>query len=918
MVLEGDNPQGSVNSLRCQNEKIISSSGSKPNFEFGYLVRYGWPPNSATLASWRFDEGFSDKVTDDSPNSNDGTIYGATWTDGRFGNALKFDGVDDRVKLPNSVLNGLTDITSEFWVKTTDTVAGIVTGANSSNDNEYLIFWDSANEIELYIKGSRYTMPVIALTDDNWHHVAVVRAGSEVSVYVDGKFDGKWTGAPAEALSIEPDGLWLGCEQDSVGGGWETNQQFNGLIDEVRVYNRAVSPEEISAKYAEKSQIWVKVPSIPANGTATIYMHYGNPEATSASDAEAVFEFFDDFEGANLDTNKWALVDSSGWEVADGMLKGADTSGRIQPKVLFDKSTPMAVETRAMFKSEPGNGYQVLGTYKSSSDSAGILFHPGNEYYRNDSSWINWGSSVPSDTWFIIDQAITNGEVKFTTKREGDGYTYKQDVLTNSVDNEPITLGERYDDVLTGQGYEAYWDWISARQYTSPEPIIVVGEDTTPPAISQVEVRLVSGLSAIITWQTDEIASTQVKLGTASGNYTIEVSQPEYVLNHSITITGLERNTNYFFIVTSTDPSGNQTKSQEGIFTTATNLLLNGGGETETTLGWTVTSGNFTPQSQSPQPWMGKGYFAAQPDSSSSSMFQDLDISVYATAIDAGLFSLRAGAFIMVGLDGDEARFKVEYCSAEGEVLDSFDSGSVWNIAWQEHFDRRAVPVGTRTVRVIVEANRKHGNLTEVFFDNIYCLITEESPEPALGIALYGARPGEIMTICLTGLEPFEYFNLWYDNYDITPDYGAHRANSRGEAHFNWQVPWDAVGTHTFQAIGQQSSQQCSVKYTISSYQPSLTVAPEDCRPGEVITLTASDFAAGENLTLYFDDGPILEELTKVVGDSGNWQGTWLIPWLAQGEHTFSVVGQSSGAVAEVTYTIAVYTSALAATPEDC
>ena len=50
---------------------------------------------------------------------------------------------------------------------------------------------------------------------------------------------------------------------------------------------------------------WVKVPSIPAGTSKDIYMYYGNTSATSSSDGDNVFEFFDDFTGVSLDTNKW-------------------------------------------------------------------------------------------------------------------------------------------------------------------------------------------------------------------------------------------------------------------------------------------------------------------------------------------------------------------------------------------------------------------------------------------------------------------------------------------------------------------------------------------------------------------------------------------------------------------------------------
>ena len=51
--------------------------------------------------------------------------------------------------------------------------------------------------------------------------------------------------------------------------------------------------------------VWVKVPTIPASGTTTIYMYYGNPSAVNAGNGTATMEFFDDFSGNSLNTAKW-------------------------------------------------------------------------------------------------------------------------------------------------------------------------------------------------------------------------------------------------------------------------------------------------------------------------------------------------------------------------------------------------------------------------------------------------------------------------------------------------------------------------------------------------------------------------------------------------------------------------------------
>ncbi|MFA5828849.1 MAG: DUF2341 domain-containing protein [Candidatus Shapirobacteria bacterium] len=67
------------------------------------------------------------------------------------------------------------------------------------------------------------------------------------------------------------------------------------------------------------TKIWTKVPSIPTAGT-TIYVYYGNPIASSSQNGTSVFEFFDDFSGDSLDTQKWTKVNGSTPVLASGTL----------------------------------------------------------------------------------------------------------------------------------------------------------------------------------------------------------------------------------------------------------------------------------------------------------------------------------------------------------------------------------------------------------------------------------------------------------------------------------------------------------------------------------------------------------------------------------------------------------------------
>ena len=74
------------------------------------------------------------------------------------------------------------------------------------------------------------------------------------------------------------------------------------------------------------ASLWVKVPSIPTTG-ATVYLYYGNSSATSASNGNTTFDFFDDFSSGSIDTTKWTVGGGSWTVVTDTLPNGLDGFG---------------------------------------------------------------------------------------------------------------------------------------------------------------------------------------------------------------------------------------------------------------------------------------------------------------------------------------------------------------------------------------------------------------------------------------------------------------------------------------------------------------------------------------------------------------------------------------------------------------
>ena len=214
------------------------------------------------VAVYRMDEaswnGTVGEVQDASGNGYHGTgFYGAdTTAQGKVcrGGTFTDSGdnvVNDRVALPAAIANGLQDFSAAVWINTSKTgQQGIISGANTAQNNEFLLFLPNGSTINTYLKGPSNSYSAGTVANGAWHHITWIREGSREFVFLDGALLGS-NAVAGTAVVIPPNGLWLGAEQDSVGGGWASNQEFVGTMDEVQFFDRALSAGEIDALVTE-------------------------------------------------------------------------------------------------------------------------------------------------------------------------------------------------------------------------------------------------------------------------------------------------------------------------------------------------------------------------------------------------------------------------------------------------------------------------------------------------------------------------------------------------------------------------------------------------------------------------------------------------------------------------------------------
>ena len=195
------------------------------------------------VAGYHFDEGSGSTVADSSGNDNTGTISGATWTTaGKFGNALVFNGTNNRVNVPDANSLDLTNgMTLEAWVYPT-TLSGwnsVILKERGSNGLAYALYAnDNGSRPSGYVRigSDRSVRGNGALPLNTWTHLAVTYDGALLRLYQ----NGVEVGSRAQTGNISH--VLTSAE---IGGNTVWGEYFSGRIDEVRIYNRALTATEI-------------------------------------------------------------------------------------------------------------------------------------------------------------------------------------------------------------------------------------------------------------------------------------------------------------------------------------------------------------------------------------------------------------------------------------------------------------------------------------------------------------------------------------------------------------------------------------------------------------------------------------------------------------------------------------------------
>jgi hypothetical protein len=194
------------------------------------------------VGSWSFNESSGLTVSDSSGSQNHGSISGATRVPGRFGNGLSFDGANDMVLIADSEsLDASTGLTMEAWIRPAAlSNYRTVLMKEVPSELSYALYASSDTvQPSAWVRIGSTSQPVYGTAQlplNIWTHLAATYDGSMFRVYVNGVLNA--SRALTGSMSVS-------SRQLTIGGNAVWGEYFNGLIDEVRLYNRALSAAEI-------------------------------------------------------------------------------------------------------------------------------------------------------------------------------------------------------------------------------------------------------------------------------------------------------------------------------------------------------------------------------------------------------------------------------------------------------------------------------------------------------------------------------------------------------------------------------------------------------------------------------------------------------------------------------------------------
>jgi len=243
--VDSDKLTATTTGFRVKYDPVRKEAIVYSNTEYTSRVNSGTTLTEGLVGWWKMDEaswnGTVGEVKDSSGKNYNGTSINGTVisTAGKYSNGGKFDGIDDYLNMGTQVSALSEDATVAIWVKTSASGTLITNRDNNLNAGN----WYSLNATSLEIGSPYYGVSFVKNIRDNvWHHVLFTKSGTLFKVYIDGVLD--TTRNQSSTINHIGKNTFIGKHWTSP-----TGYNISGIIDDTRIYNRALNLDEVMALY---------------------------------------------------------------------------------------------------------------------------------------------------------------------------------------------------------------------------------------------------------------------------------------------------------------------------------------------------------------------------------------------------------------------------------------------------------------------------------------------------------------------------------------------------------------------------------------------------------------------------------------------------------------------------------------------
>ena len=350
---------------------------------------------------WSFNTNDMNGTTayDRSGNSNNGTlISGPTSVDGEIDQALSFNGTSDYVDIPDMVSTGT--FTYSFWYKTSNNAqTGIMLGGDVNNGTYVKYGLVSNNLFIRVISGGSSDNTISPGTANVWHHVVLVRDSSnKIDLYLDG----------GSANRLFSDAAQSGSTSLTHVAKSQDGQFFAGQMDEVRMYNRTLSSDEIQTLYKQRGVGKTNSSISQPQGTGRLdsglagYWKLDDGSGTSATDSST---------NANTGTLTNGPTWGTGQIGGDVDLDGTNDYITMGDQSVHEGMARMTLSGWIKMDALPASTYMpiskssAIGQYRFTIDSSGnpvfVLATTNNAWYSSG-TYASGSTALTTSTWIHL------------------------------------------------------------------------------------------------------------------------------------------------------------------------------------------------------------------------------------------------------------------------------------------------------------------------------------------------------------------------------------------------------------------------------------------------------------------------------------------------------------------------------------